>query len=503
MFAFRTARPTSVDSCRSTAVAVPATVSAPTWTFTHAPPPGILLPTVSPTRREPPTWTPTPRSTVTPVSSASPVWGPFVTRTLAPPAECSPPGNPLPMEMSFHRQEVVLQIERYFDTGGSVQNLRATLAQSLAKLDPEARFSFLSVADIDVTGDGVADAVVSFILESPSGEGLGFLSVFGCWSGQMDVLMTESFSSFFPFLHIATHDLNADGVPEIVYSIELYDDQGSATSVLIREWDGHGFRQLVVPPESRRSPYSGADTLNLIRIGRAEISDVLQAPEEVQIDSLFPDTDGNGTREVILTGGGRRDNSQAGPQRLVVDTWSWNGEAFTLADSRFEPPEYRFQAVRDGDAAFVRGRLDEALGFYRQSLDDPKLRGWSDDHLLQYVFHPTPGPPEDPAERTRLAAYAQFRILLVYAVQGREPEAQSLFDLMVGQYPAASPGYTQLQMATRFYEALRETGVVAEACGKARAFAEENAKAVLAPMGSQYYGYLYEDYTPETICPVH
>jgi len=493
-------------SCRTTSVSVPATVSAPTWTFTHGPPPALLLPTLSPTRREPPTWTPTLRPTVTPVPSASPTLGPLVTRTLAPPAECPAPGNPPPMKLSIYPEEVVLQIERYLDTGGSAQNLRATLTQSLAKLDPEAQFLSLSVTETDVTGDGIADAVVSLILDLPSGDGFGSVSVFGCQSGQVDVLMTESATSQFPFMHIATHDLNADGVPEIVYSVEDFGAHDSTTSVFIREWDGHEFRQLLVPPGDGW-PYfrGGAAMFNLIRIGSTHIYDLIWEPDTVEIDSLLPDTDGNGTRELILSGGVGRDYTGDGPQRLVIDTWSWNGEAFTLWASRFEAPEFRFQAVRDGDAAFARGALDEALGFYLQSLNDPKLKGWSIEHLRQ-LGHvgptaPTP-PPDDPDERPRLAGYAEYRMMLVHTVQGQEAEARSLLDAMVGEHLQGSPGYPYLEMATAFYEALEGTGSVESACTAARELAQANADTILTPLGSQFYGYLYEDYTPESICPV-
>ena len=491
-------------SCRTTSFSVPATISVPTFTFASTP--GIVLPL--PTASPEPTFTATlpPSPGLTPIPSASPTLGPLVTRTLAPPAECPPPGHPAPPELSLSAEAVTLQIERYFDTGGSIRNLRAALAEALPILDPEARFTYLSVSDTDVTGDGIADAVVSVILELPSGDGFGSVSVFGCQSGQVDVLMTESAMSQFPFMHIATHDLNADGVPEIVYSVEDFGAHDSTTSVFIREWDGHEFRQLLVPPGDGW-PYfrGGAAMFNLIRIGSTHIYDLLWEPDTVEIDSVLPDTDGNGTRELILSGGVGRDYTGDGPQRVTIDTWSWNGEAFTLADSRFEPPEYRFQAVLDGDAAFARGKFDEALDFYQQSLDDPKLKGWSIEHrrqLGQFGLGVPTLPPDDPAERPRLAAYARFRILLLYAVQGRDADAASQWAIMQDQHPTGSPGFTFLQMADLFYQAFRQTGSIESACAVARAYAEKNADLILTPLGSQFYGYLYEDYTAEAICPV-
>ena len=416
-------------SCRTTSVSFPATISVPTWTYTHAPPPALLLPTISPTRREPPTWTPTLHPTVTPIPSASPTLGPLITRTLAPPAVCPPPGNPARIEATSDTRVLIDEMEHYLDTGGRISDLGKELTEALqAGISPDSLQS-LSVTNIDMTGDGVGEAVVGFELFDPSEGVFNALAILGCQAGRVRILLSDfaAEAGMSQMFYLATEDLNADGVPEIVYSIEEFGAHDSTTFVSIREWDGEEFRRLVVAPSDRGrgTMFRAADMPNLLTVGDIRTYDLGLVPDRTILDLLLPDVDGNGTRELILTGGVGRGYVGDGPPRLVTDTWSWNGEAFTLLASRFGPPEYRFQAVLDGDAAFLRGRLDEALTFYQQSLDDLELLGWSAEHL-QLPYPRYDPPPDDPAERPRLAAYAEFRILLLYAVQGRDRKSTRL-----------------------------------------------------------------------------
>jgi len=500
-------------SCRTTSVSVPATVSAPTWTFTHGPPPALLLPTLSPTRREPPTWTPTLRPTVTPVPSASPTLGPLVTRTLAPPAECPPPGNPAPIEATYDPDDLLDEIELYLDTGGRILDLQEELTEVFPNLSYFEGVQDLMIAAIDVTGDGVGEAVIKLDLAEPEQGLVTFLFILGCDVGDYRVLLSKNVlgdgAGLSRMSLLATEDLNADGVPEVVYTLRRTGFSFDETdAVLIDEWDGEVFHPLVVPPSDDWlfEPHA-AEMSNLFLIGDVRFNSYWRrgrTPEPVDIDTLLPDTDGNGTRELILRGGvsGGLWTGGGGPERADIDTWAWNGEAFTLFDSVPDPPKYRFQAVRDGDAAFQRGKLDQALEMYNGSLDDPDLLGWSEEHRRAHPFYWNGLPPVDPAERPRLAAYAEFRMLLVYAVERQEAEARSLVEAMTRQHLAGSPGYPYVQMATRFYEGLGEAGNVEAACSAAREFAMANAEVILAPLGSQYYGFFYDDYTPESICPV-
>jgi hypothetical protein len=490
-------------SCGTGRVSLPATILIPTWTFTHVPPPGILLPTFSPTRREPPTWTPTPPPTATPVPSSSPTLGPLITRTPAPPAECPPPGNPAPIRAES-LDNLIPQVEDFLANGGQTTQLETAITENLAAYYSSEGQPTVSVAEVDLTGDGIGELVIAVELVDP-GMGLRFaLVVLGCERGEFRILLDEwaAESGMAQMDFYGAEDLNGNGVPEIVYSIEEFGAHDSISLVSIREWDAGGFQPLVLPPSDHdlgniRAAYMGG----LLSVGDVSTYDLGMAPDRTKIDSLLPDIDGNGTRELILRGGGGRAYSGDGPQRVSIETWSWNGEAFTLSASRFDPPEYRFQAVRDGDAAFLRGNLEEAMAFYQQSLDDPELLGWSIEHL-QVLYPRFDPPPVDPAERARLAAFAEFRMLLVYAVQERQPDAQSLFDAMVGEHLQGSPGYPYVQIATRFHDALEAAGSVQSACAAAREYAQANAEAILKPLGSQFYGYLYEDYSPESICPV-
>jgi hypothetical protein len=429
--------------------------------------------------------------------------GLLVTRTLAPRAVCPPPGNPAPIEPNDDLSVLIDETERFLDAGGRFTDLEKELTDALQAAVSSEFPPSLSVTYIDITGDGVGEAVIGFELVHPSLGRHNALAILGCQAGSVRILLSEfaAEAGMSQMLYLATEDLNADGVPEIVYSIEEFGAHDSTTFVSIREWDGEEFRPLVVAPSDRSlgTMFRAADMPNLLTVGDMRTYDLGLVPDRRILDLLLPDIDGNGTRELILAGGVGHAETIDGPQRVTVDTWSWNGEAFTLSDSKFLPAEYRFQAVRDGDSAFARGNLEEALTIYRQSLNDEELKGWNSDRLSSIFVTPM---PDDPAERPRLAAYAEFRMLLVYAVQGQQPDAQSLFDAMVGEHLQGSPGYPYVQIATRFHDALEAAGSVESACAAAREFAQANGEAILTPLGSQFYGFLYEGYTPESICPV-
>jgi hypothetical protein len=351
---------------------------------------------------------------------------------------------------------------------------------------------------IDVTGDTVDDVVLELSTATDKGNSSGVFIV-SCRQGLFQTAFANSIppGPNNPTVDLAgLVDMNGNGVADTVYSEVGYGATGNSfTSFYIVEWDGQAFAQLL--PDG---PGGGAGMFELYFVGNQQDHHLA-----TDIETMFPDVDGNGTRELVLIGGvdyGLGDYPPDGPpQRLQVDTWAWNGQAFTLRLSEFEPPVYRIEAALDGDAATLRGDYERALDFYQQAVFDEDLIEWSSEMLemLDEIDAETiPSPAE---ERSRLNAYGRYRILLIHAILRNTDGVQIVYETLRRVIPRGSAGYPYVALADAFWEGLEAGGSVAAGCQRARANAAEHPDEVLAPLGSSMYGYNYEDYTPQDICP--
>lgn len=344
------------------------------------------------------------------------------------------------------------------------------------------------VMTIDVTGDTTPDVVMdfSFFVEGQYADGAVF--VYACQEGQYQggavaVMGAQVFSGEDPDPGIrAIRDMNRDEVPEIIFSyIEIIGTHANFTRLFrILEWDGSKFVDL--------------------------IQGDLYYPHSARVDNgdgVIRDTDGDGTLELVLTNGVGRGPDVIGPQRTRIEIWAWNGVAFTLASAEYSPPQYRFQAVQDGDDATLRGDYDKALAFYEQSIFDDELLGWSPGRLWPDSLYGTaPTPTPDPDERPRLNAYAYYRIMLLHVVQGSMPEAQIVYETLQDEFPAGAVGHQYAELATVFWEEYDTRADIATACGKAVEYASAYADEVLIPLSSSFYGFGQRDYAPRDVCPL-
>jgi hypothetical protein len=73
-----------------------------------------------------------------------------------------------------------------------------------------------------------------------------------------------------------------------------------------------------------------------------------------------------------------------GPWREVADVYMWNGDRFAYVRRTYTSPEFRFQAVQDGDSEAAFGRFAEAEAFYRSVRDNNALLPWSPDLALAW-----------------------------------------------------------------------------------------------------------------------
>ena len=431
---------------------------------------------------------PTPSLTAARPPENSPTLGPLITRTPSPPETCPERRDGVSIEPSNDLEVLESRILEFLNSGGAPDQLAVQLSTSYLVVEDHSA---------DVTGDRVQDVVLEVSATRPGRGWVTAVAILVCHDAVFQSLAYQA-----PEIVVGTIkddvalqgvlDMNGNGVRDIMYSRGFY-DRYSATTFFVLEWDGQGFQQLVWTEER-----PGALMLALAYVGYQQGRGPTPQPE-----AMFPDTDGNGTREIVLAGGLPREDEPIpmGHARLRTDTWSWNGHAFTLRSSEFEPPIYRFQAARDGDAATLRGDYGKALDFYQQAVFDEELLGWNPEvmYVPEDEWYTTPLPI--PEERPRLNAYGRYRILLVHAVQGTTDAVDVVYRSLKEKIQPGSAGYPYVSLADAFWEGLQTGGTVAAGCERARAYAAEHSEEVLVPLGSSMYGYFYDDYAPEDICP--
>lgn len=183
-----------------------------------------------------------------------------------------------------------------------------------------------------------------------------FLHVVGCGNGKYEVFFEPETEWYNGWSEIAsTEDMNLDDTPELViYNPEACGFMWYCSEAYIYAWDGQQFQDVVKN-----------DSYGVIG---------MYGPFDIEIK----DIDGNGTQELITSGGNPHSTFNASyadgvPWRDQFDTYMWNGKAFVLDHIEFASPQYRFQAVQDGDRATQRGEYEKALAYYEQAIFDNKL----------------------------------------------------------------------------------------------------------------------------------
>jgi len=332
------------------------------------------------------------------------------------------------------------------------------------------------VAVQDLTGDEIEDVLLALTL--PVGEGEAYVIVYTCQAGGYVPYLLASAAQVEAIYNnggarlLSMRDANQDGMAEVLFSLPRppYQD------IYLAGWDGSAFT----------SRLSGLERIEVVD-GRAALQD----------------TDGDKLYELIVEHGfAPPDPAQPyrTPQRKWLETWKWDGSAYRPACRRaLTPPEYRFEAVYDGDDAMRCGDYTEALAFYQQALGDESLLGWSAGQVwpaTAYAGTPTPAP--DPLERERLEAYALYRSLLAHLLLGEPDQAEAIYDRLLDEHALDSAGGAYSGLATALWEAYLVGEDLSAACAQAVAYASLIPDQVLAPLGFGTYG--QRELNPEDIC---
>ncbi len=351
----------------------------------------------------------------------------------------------------------------------------------------QLRFRFSNHYE-DLTNDGIRELVI----RNPALG--GNLYVFGCRNGKFNNLLTITRAYDYGPNVLAIKDLNRNGVKDL--TIELLTCH-YCTGILVYEWNGNNFESLV------RDWVYNLFTGKLDYWGVAELIGYSNASIE--------DIDKNGTFELVLDGGIPSDLSGFsgwdGPFRGQRVVYMWDGKYYVWYSQKFDPPNFRFEAIQDGDTESLRGDYAAATASYQRAIFDNNLQSWNADIWKQLVEAETGvGYPDikkipfNHIEYDQLSAYARYRIMILHFVRGWDSDADIVYKTLKNKYPPENPGYPYVEMATIFWEEYHTSKILIMACDQAIAYADQYPE-ILKPLGP--HGVFDLSYEPESICPIY
>jgi hypothetical protein len=452
--------------------------------------------TLIPTRSLPPTYT------LSPSRTATPTFDPALEKTVTPsiPEQCPVP-SAVPITSFIPTQdtedlmkwtgfeEMVLD---FLNASGQV----STLMNFIKTHEGGYGVYMPRNLQIDLTNDGIPELILN-----PDA-----IYIFGCQSGQYRSLLVFDHADYYfnPIGEqlVSIQDANLDGVPEIILAGFGCGGTGGGQCLCVDivAWNGEQFVSLFPP-----------DFDNWTEEPR-----IIGGRREAYLpDVRLEDTDSNGTLELILEGD--IPNTELGfyrPWRNLIKTYMWNGQDYRFVGMEYSQPEYRYQAVQDGDRFSLTGDFTRAEALYYSAITDPGLLGWSqelfdfwrDNRTYYYtVLHATPmpmAPAPDAGEAPALTAYSYYRILLIDLARGDTAEAQEIYTLLHDDYQEGATSAAYVEMLDAFWAVYRSTGKMDRGCASAIAYASNHQKEILTYLGSWFHN-MWQDkeYQPQDICP--
>ena len=366
----------------------------------------------------------------------------------------------------------------YLNSGGKLQSLST-----------EWQPDFL----IDLTNDSIPEQ----IFQNLEPYFVGFY-IFGCKDGEYQSLSIAADIDYSDNPEvIAIEDANLNGVPEVIVLVNKWTQALEAYGVF--EWNGRAFSNLVADDQYSHfgeiSWWGPLEQLEIHDIDANGTPELIWKWQEPVWDMYWEDL----------------------PWRQEIHTYMWNGSNYIFYQRAFSPPEYRYQAVLDGDLKTLEGAYDLALDFYQMAISDNELDWWTlerrnyEQENWPRVLRPTPiaSLMPDPNEYPNIAAYAYYRIMLIEIVNGQLAEAQGTYDTLQELYPSGQPGYSYAEMASQFWHEYQISENVAAACSEAITYAQSHPEEIFRHIGyyyegtADYHGYQsrYSYYDEENICP--
>jgi hypothetical protein len=342
----------------------------------------------------------------------------------------------------------------YFNHGGIVSNLPAYWQPDYT---------------VDLTHDGVSEFII---------QAAGDVYILGCHSGKYQLLLDVRYDGSGAGNYVREiKDANQNGLPEVIARVIL---TPYIESFNVFEWDGTQFRSRLTPNDRNVTENGLFQTAK----GRADLSF-----KDMDSDSLLE------LRVFLRPPYHDHDNYIKGfPWRNEIDAYKWNGSKYVFLYRAYDAPFFRFQAVHDGDWAFLRGEYDQAKEFYKQAIYDDNLYWYTEERRLYLlvndsigkILHVTPTHPVyNPDEYPNLAAYANFRMMLVEIKRERFSRAQIIYDWLQTNFLPDTPGHVYAELATLFWSEYQKSQDFGLSCTATYAYASSHPEEIFRYLTTQ------------------
>ncbi len=333
---------------------------------------------------------------------------------------------------------------------------------------------------LDLTNDGVSE----YIFQQ------GDVFILGCQSGQDQLLLDiRENEDGIANRVIEARDANQNGFPEIILEIN---NQSQTSLFEILEWDAFN---------SHTKPYSAVNNTqfrslwapNDRHINKDGLFELLFGSPDFKFEALDLDP----LLEVavhIIPPYFHAGYNDGFPWRDETDYYKWNGSAYVFAKQVYDRPLFRFQAVNDGDWAFLRGEYDQAIQNYQQAIKDDNLYWYTEERrnfLLvndpaSFLQNATPvNPVYNPNEYPNLAAYSYFRMMLAEIKLGYPSRAQTIYDWLQANYTVDMPGYVYTELASLFWTEYQKSADFGKGCSAIYAFARLHPEEIFRYLATQ------------------
>jgi hypothetical protein len=170
------------------------------------------------------------------------------------------------------------------------------------------------------------------------------------------------------------------------------------------------------------SAHSG-QVANLVRLPPQQQNAWSDGIEMSYAEPEIKDATGDGLVDLVVRGGWIG-SAGAGIHRGRVETWSWDGQAVTLAESAWIDANYRFHRLYDATEALAAGEVETARQLYEQVIQDESL----EDTEWAYSA-------DEIRDATR--QFAAFRLVWSGLRAGDRSAAGTWLDWMQQTYPMA------------------------------------------------------------------
>jgi len=261
---------------------------------------------------------------------------------------------------------------------------------------------------------------------------------------------------------LGIRDFNGDGRLEASFTADSCGAHTCWTSVYILAWDGQQYVDII--DEEVTVPWARGIS--------------------------FVDVEGDGIEELYVAAG-QIGSVGAGPQRDINLTYAWDGAQYVSVKTEFEPSEFLYFAVVDGDEAYAAGDLEKAAQLYNKAINDATLWDWKESFSGE-------------SGRSELIPYVHFRLYLAQLASlpaDDESSAQDLVDsiaALAGQFPDSLHAQAALGFAQAYPDGEVSPQALSQGCTAFLAYVEDSRQEF---DDIWYYGYANPELVPERLCP--